>query len=243
MFTIRNTIKKIYLALINSIYPPKCMVCKQNVSDDDHFCSICWPKIEFISEPFCKICGLPQAVEYLVFECQSCQSLKPKFDLSKSVFRYNWITRKMIKNFKFYGKTYYSKNFAQLIFKSCKELVNSCDYIIPVPMHDNDLHNRGFNQTLLIAISLAQISNKPLLKNTLLKIKQSEAQSTLSRKERLENLKNVFAVNSKHYLLKDKNVVIIDDVMTTGATLNECAKVLKKAGVKKVITLSIARSY
>lgn len=243
-FQLLKFLKKFFTNFLNSVYPPRCMSCNANVSSCHQFCEKCWSKIEFISEPYCHKCGLPHPVHYLSNkDCESCNKLKPRFNQCKSVFRYSAVTNKLIKKFKFHDTTIYGQSFAQLIFKSARSLVEASDFLIAVPMYKKDLKVRKYNHAFLIARALSKLASKKLLPDTLIKHRQSLSQSGLTRSERLKNLEKAFSIAKNHDLIKGKNILLIDDVMTTGTTLNECSKVLKRAGAKRVIVLTVARSY
>ena len=127
--------------------------------------------------------------------------------------------------------------------KRIKDFPNKIDYIAPVPMHLRKMRRRGFNQSLLMAVALSKKTGIPIVKNLLRKNKHTKNQISLVGKERKKNLKNAFIFNFDHKdLVINKNILIIDDVFTTGTTINECAKILKDQKAKKVFALTIAKT-
>lgn len=157
-------------------------------------------------------------------------------------FNYKSIVRKYILQYKFFGKVYLSRFFSYQILKNPKinQIFKNYDIIIPVPMDSKKKSERGYNQTELI-INLVSNKRDILVENRVLyKAKNTKTQSTLSLNERYENIKNAFLVKNIEKI-KDKKVIIFDDIYTTGATVNEISKILKNAGVKKILVLVIAR--
>lgn len=185
---------------------------------------------------------MPLPADYLGRRCYSCTELKPIFDECISIFRYDEFTKKLIHDFKFNDKTQYAKSFASLIYRQSSELIGKADLIIPVPMHKTNLRRRQYNHALLIAKSLSKLADKEFKVDALIKARPSQNQMGLRRHERMKNLQNTFAV-PQAFKVKGKVVVLVDDVMTTGATANECAKTLKKAGARRVNVLTVARAY
>lgn len=158
------------------------------------------------------------------------------------VFKYDAIIRNLILHYKFNEKPYLYKSFTEFLKNYQKEclLFDFYDIIVPVPISKKRLKRRGYNQSYLIAKEIAKILNCRLEKNSLLKEKDNIAQSTLNQKDREENVKCVYKVINKENI-ENKKILLIDDIFTTGSTVNECSKVLKSAGAKKVDIFTIAK--
>lgn len=218
------------------------MTCNQKVDESSHFCHECWVEIEFISNPYCLQCSIPLPVDYLGEQCVACAEHSPKFDMSRAVFKYDDLTKKMIHDFKFNDKTIYAKGFSELMHRFGRELMEESDVIIPVPIHPARLRKRKYNHAALLATRIGVLMDIPVEVDAISKITKTQAQVGLSRKERIKNLRDSFEV-SNHDAVKGKKVALIDDVMTTGATANECARVLKRAGAKRVYIITLARTY
>lgn len=232
---------------INLIYPLTCLVCRirLNPLSDKPLCEICWNKIEFNPAPFCRVCGrhLPAKSQKEVLICKDCQKSSYFFKRAYSVCIYDGVIKECIHLLKYNRKLSLAKPLARLMVNFAHKFLNmkKIDLILPVPLHKTKLRQRQFNQAKLLAKPLARAFSKELKDNLLIKIKSGPAQVNLSRAERLRNVYGSFKVkNSRH--LKDKNILLIDDVLTTQATANECARILSEAGANRVDVFTLARS-
>lgn len=171
--------------------------------------------------------------------------IKPQnryFEELISIFKYEGIIREKIIQYKFGDKAYMNNTFAKIILKNEKicGLLKKYDIIIPVPIHKKRKAQRGYNQTQLIANKISKCLNIKLCNNVLVKNKNTIAQSKLNKKKRVQNIKGAFKIlNSEK--IKGKDILLLDDIYTTGSTANECSKILKKAGAKTVGVLTIAK--
>lgn len=167
------------------------------------------------------------------------------FDEHAYIFEYNSIIRKKIIQYKFGNKAYLSEMFSEFFVKNEKicGFLKKYDIIIPVPMTNKKIRKRGYNQTQLIAKIVAKnIETLTLENNVLVKYKENKVQSKLTKLQRAENVKNVYKLQDEE-IIKGKNVLILDDVYTTGATCSECARILKKARPSKIGIITIAKDY
>ncbi len=158
-------------------------------------------------------------------------------------FEYKGIIRKLILKYKFQSQAYLNNLFSEIILRdenSCKVL-EDYDLLIPVPMYEKKKKQRGYNQTELISKNVCEKLNIILDINSVIKIRNTKVQSTLSAEERKENLKNAFYVQNKEKI-KDKKIIVFDDIFTTGETVNEISKVLKKSGAKEILILILAKN-
>lgn len=256
MSYIIDKFKKIFNFFLEIIYPNKCISCKKIISNG-YFCLECWKKLRFISEPYCKVCGRPFCnSNHYGLICVDCLHTKHYYNRSLSVFVYNKTIAKSIFDFKFYRRTFLSKIFAKFLLIKYREISknniinnidvkinnNNIDYIIPVPMHIKKLRQRRFNQSLLIVKDFSKLVNIPYIQDLLIKQKNTVQQVKLNLKKRKTNLRSAFKLNEKYKSkILNKNILIIDDVFTTGTTVNECAKILKHHKVNKVFVLTLAR--
>ncbi len=176
--------------------------------------------------------------------CHYCIEDKPKFDFARSILRFDHHSEKLIHNFKYYDKTEATKTLAYMMLKAYGNLISNIDFIVPIPMHKSKLKKRKYNQAAALALEISKLSNKTYSPDIIIKFKDSISQSGLSKEQRKENVKNTFKFNSKYKELAfRKNILLVDDVLTTGSTASECSKVLKRNGVKRVNILTIARTY
>lgn len=212
----------------NLIFPPKCIFCNtlMDIRADLHICAECYKKIPFMGHTFLKLDG---------------SGTEKGCDAALSICRYTGIIKHSLIRYKFYNKPGYYRAFAKLMTKYIFKVTNSTkfDIIISVPLHRNREVKRGYNQALLISKALAGATGIRECSRLITRTRNTGAQSLLDKKGRLENLKDAFCVTHKE-LIKGKNILLIDDILTTGTTVNECGRILKKAGANTVIAAVIA---
>ena len=223
--------------LLNLLFPSTCPVCGDASDNHTHnpVCGSCWKGIKRYSGPACLICGLPLVSEYATY-CESC--IKAPQPFSKIIYYgiYADALRKAIHLLKFKG----IKRLARPIAELLSELpIPDADGIVPVPLHSKKLRDREFNQTALIGRRLSRQARIPLLLDVLKKEKATLPQTDVTGKERLKNVKNTFTTGKSVTGLR---LILVDDVITTGATVYECAKVLKEAGAASITVVALARS-
>ena len=233
-------------SFLNLILPSLCPFCAKD-AEDGHLCQECISDIRLITSPICTCCGVPfisqESEDHL---CGRCIKEKMPFSSARSIGVYERTLLDAIHRFKYNGKTSLAKPLVKIMDRSITSnkisglSVNSCDLIIPVPLHKTRLKERGFNQSLLLARELARLYNLSMDYLNLKRTRATDHQVNLKGKDRLINVKGAFAVEDK-VAFKDKKVLLIDDVYTTGATIVECSKVLKRAGAKNVDVLTLAR--
>ncbi len=246
-----KSIIKIYNFLLKLILPTRCVSCDITLDDDAGLCQKCWNKIHFISGIICVKCGYP--LEFDLSDgknnmlCGKCLTHKTSFDSARSVCSYGDITGKFIGRLKYGDNLHIAKFIAKSMLPTFLQHYPDCTIICPVPMHKTALKKRTFNQSALIIVMLIKMLKKhniiiKYIPDLLQKIKITQKQNKLTRKQRLENVKGSFAVNIKYNIRKQK-IIILDDVITTGATVNECAKMFKKYDkTAKVHIISYART-
>lgn len=214
-----NFIEKI----LDLIFPPVCGICNKEINT--YLCGKCEKEINKIT-------------------CVGENKYKDKyFSTHMYLFRYEGIIRSKIISYKFDDKPYLYKTFCEIFVKNKKvcEFLKKYDIIISVPMYKKKKNQRGYNQSELIAKETAKkVENIEYRNDILIKIRNTAKQSSLNKEQRKENLKNAYVVNNNEYIL-NKNILIFDDIYTTGSTANECAKTLIEAGAKDVGILTIAR--
>ena len=233
--------------LLDIVLPPRCGYCGKIVSSDKSVCSDCFSKLHFISAPYCQICGAPFENETEIAEsshliCPDCISKKHLTRLNRSCIIYDDFSKKALLDFKFNDKILLSKLFAKWLQIGAQDILHKgIDVIVPVPLSFRRILKRKYNQSALLAYDLSKLIDIPVLPHTLIKTRHTKPQASLSENFRLKNVKNAYAVKNP-VQVKGKRILLIDDVMTTGSTLNECAKTLLKAGAKSVDTLTVART-
>ena len=229
--------------MLDLVLPPLCPSCDKPVSTNRTLCPDCWGKIHFIAPPFCKCCGMPFDVPVADGTiCGSCLETSPPFAQARAAILYNEHSRHLAITFKHADRTYMAPTLAGWLHRAGHEFWADADFIVPVPLHHWRLLKRRYNQAGLLAQQLGKLTDIPVLVDGLLRTRQTPTQGHLRRKERQENVKGAFTVKPSHLTrVKGKNIVLIDDVLTTGATLHECAKTLMKTGASKVNVLTLAR--
>lgn len=225
---------------LSLFYPTQCRNCLRYIKDFKYLyvCEKCFLLIKKLRGNICPICSKPLGSLY-ADKCLECLRYKKRFKQIKQAGIYEGALKELIHLLKFYKK----KRIADLLFKFIidnieEDYLNWPDVIVPVPLSKKVLNERGFNQTEIIGKKIAQYKNKPFL-NVVKKIKETLPQNKLGRNERLKNLNGAFETDVS---FKDKKVLIVDDVYTTGATMNEMAKVILEKGALEVKGLAIARS-
>lgn len=208
-------------------------------------CTDCWSKVNFISEPACAVCGIPFEFDVdLELRCAKCAQEKPFFDSALSLFRYDDASQNIIHQLKYNDKTYLAKYLAGWLHSRVGSKLQGYDYVIPVPMHRQRLKKRFYNQSALLAKYLSNLAGVEFSPNLLVKHKATSPQTGLSKAARFKNIRNSFSLNSAYkQQIVGANIILVDDVYTTGATLNECSRILKKASCAKIKVLTLARVY
>jgi ComF family protein len=247
-----NNDMKFLSPILNLLYPATCHICNQKTSD--HFCPTCWDKIGFLKPPFCPKCGRPFASESsLLYSpdhlCSECKSTKTYFDKAMAIGPYDGTLAEAIHLFKYNGKKGLGLPLGRIMIDYIKsnpslfplELAERSPLtILPVPLHPKRLREREFNQSLLLAKEISKTLKIPLIKDNLQRIRWTRPQIELKGEERLKNVKGAFSLKDPK-TIEGKSLLLIDDVYTTGATVRECSKVLKKAGAEKVYVFTLAR--
>lgn len=208
--------------LLELVFPNVCGMCGK--IDKNSLCPKCKTKLKQITK------------------AEIIKNSNKNFKAHAYLFKYSGIIREMILSYKFKDKSYLYKTFVEIIIKNKKicGFIEKYDIIISVPIHKKRMNKRGYNQSELIVKGIAKNLNINRERNVLYKVKNNKSQSLLTKKDRLTNTKNVYKIleSSK---IKDKKILLVDDIYTTGSTVNECSKMLKKAGASEVAVLTIAK--
>ncbi|MDI2113009.1 ComF family protein [Commensalibacter nepenthis] len=230
---------------LNFLIPPRCLMCDKIVLDAERVCADCFKQLHFIDKPYCSQCSRPfmSSVEAgRESICSECQESSVFWQNCRAAFVYNDGFKRLIMPLK-YNDQYKSLRFiSNFMYRSAQDLIDQADYIIPVPLHKKRLRYRQYNQSALLAWQLRQRGNITVLPMALLRVKETIILGHLNKAERQLVLQNAFVFNPKYeQRLKNKRVILIDDVMTTGSTIKECALTLLGAGVKHIDVLVAAR--
>lgn len=213
-----------------------CNACGKEVFNNKYFCDECEDKLPFIVGAKCQHCGR-KTIAYEIY-CTTCKNIIVDVDLGRSVFSYSEPISRLLRNFKYNNKQYLADLFGEYLATEYFKNYFRADVIAYVPMTKKATRKRGYNQSMLLAKVLSEKTNLPLV-DVVIKKRETERQAKLNRAERLKSLRDAFKVSEKD-AVKDKEVLIVDDVTTTGATAQAIAEVLKKAKAKKVYLLTVA---
>ncbi len=229
--------------LIDLILPPLCCICKRRLkSEENIICNDCYSRTRLIAPPYCERCGRPLPSPDIKV-CHTCITEQHPCSYIRGASPYDGITENLIILLKYNGKRGTAKTLGKLMTRviSKEDTYTNCEIIVPVPLHRTRKRERGYNQAELLGEKLSAELNLPLISNALIRMRATPSQTKLPSEKRQKNVKDAFAVNKRTAeLIKDKTVLLVDDVMTTGATLNECARTLLKGGVKEVLGIVCA---
>lgn len=238
-----NTARSVARHLLDAILPPRCLKCGELVDIQGGVCPTCWLGLRFLAPPACACCGLPfefdQGAGAL---CAACVAAPPPFDRARAVFRYDDDSRDLILAFKHADRTSSAPTFARWLARAGGELLTDADLVAPVPLHWTRLFARRYNQSALLAVALAGISGKTVVPDLLIRRRATPRQGRLGRLARQRNVAGAFALHPRQIdRVTGRRVLLIDDVVTTGATAAGCARALRQAGAAGVDVLALAR--
>lgn len=245
--TTGRSIETIFTSLINIIYPKICVACNDkldNISPPNKvLCIKCHSKIKKNLPPFCCQCGRHLTTQNFTKNiCSDCIKSPLFFDRAFSPCIYEGVIKELIHQFKYKNKDYLGYTLSKFMIKFIKDYwlpMNYLDLIIPVPLHRSKFREREFNQAQILGSYIAQNFNKEILCDLLLRHCRTRTQTGLNNTERFLNVRDTFSLKPKTSI-KNKNILLIDDVLTTGATSSEAARLLKSAGANIVFVLTLA---
>lgn len=240
----RGILDKIY----DVLFPQDCIYCEGERRTGGVFlCNLCRKDVALISRPYCNRCGRPLDTSYEfsheAFECAPCRKDASYFDQARSLGIYEAALKQLIHHFKYNKQPAVMREIAPLLqayFREPNEFHGEF-WVVTVPLHVRKLRNRGFDQSYLIAREIAEIINMPLRADILARVKETEPQASKHKNDRLKNVRDAFIVNRPEEV-RGRDLLLVDDVFTTGATLNEAARVLKKAKAGRVLAFTVARA-
>ena len=237
--------KRIIRHLLKILYPPKCIICKCYVKNEmNEICADCINTLPFKEGKTCPVCSIPVSFSYGDMTCHRCRYEKRYFDRAVSPFTYEGEIRSAVLNYKFYGKTFYAKTLAQFMYDEIKEQFGNTlpDVLTYVPLHPLRYISRGYNQSKMLADYIGEKLNIPVTR-TLIKIKNTRPLSSQKHKNRHDAVKGVYQLyKNSPDILNGKTVLLIDDIITTGATISECSHILKRGGAKTVLAATVAQT-
>lgn len=231
----------LFRKIIDFLIPLRCLKCGNILEEKEGLCANCWPSVSFISKPFCHCCGRP--FDFEIEEgalCGLCIHSEPYFKTARSVFSYTQESKDLVLRFKHTDNIQAAPLFGTWLARIAETIENPL--CIPVPLHWTRLFMRTYNQAALLAQEVAKLKGWAYFPSVLLRTKRTPSQGLLSKEKRFKNVKRAFRVpKNKEFFIEKRKILLIDDVFTTGATLNACAKALLKAGAQEVHALTLAR--
>lgn len=236
--------------VLNFLYPPRCAVCgaRFGLEAGHRVCAQCLERVERLPEPMCSVCGAPlESASGSQSRCSQCLNSPPYFTTARAIARYRPSAESdrtslpgVIRRHKYGLDQSLEKALAEFIGDELPHTASDCDLVIPVPLHRSRLWWRGFNQAALLAAVVARRLGAPLEVSALTRIRATTPQTSQNHDARRRNVRGAFAVR-RPARVKGRRVLLVDDVMTTGATADECARVLLRAGASRVDVLTLAR--
>ena len=229
--------------LLSLLYPPHCAACGEDTASGVHLCAACAGKVQKIEAPFCHQCSQPfdGAIEG-EFICSQCKDRQYHFDCAVTRYMSRGVVREFIHRFKYDRQFYLRHPLAAWMMEALEDeriLRQPFDAFVPVPLHSARYRERDFNQAEVLAKLISKQSKKPIL-HALKRIRYTTTQTRLDREERMENLRNAFRVRHAPSV-QSRHLILVDDVFTTGSTVEECARVLRQSGAASVRVITVAR--
>lgn len=244
--SIFSVLKTITESIINIIYPPICVGCNKpmhHTKNNIFLCSQCYYNIKRHTPPFCQKCGrgLIEAENIIKGICPTCIDRRYHFQRAYSICSYEGTIKELIHKFKYSQKLHYKIIFEKLCseFIDAFKILSDIDIIIPIPLHSARLREREYNQSQILSSILSNIINKPVVSNLLMRVRNTKPQVALDEKSRIENICGCFSVKNNQ-MLKSRNILLVDDVLTTGITLSEAAKSIKEFKPNNIFAFAMA---
>jgi ComF family protein len=232
-------------ATLDLLLPPQCLTCDAPVDAPGRFCPECFRQTDFITEPFCVRCGAPFAHAGQGGRdrlCPYCLADEPPWGRARAALRYDLLSRRVVLAFKYGDRTEYAAALAPLMARAGAALLREAEVIVPVPLHRRRLIARRYNQAALLARALARLSGKPAVPDALQRTRATVPLADFGRAARAETVKGAFAMRPGRVgRIADRHVLLVDDVLTSGATCGACTRVLLAAGAAGVDVLVAAR--
>ena len=234
--------RRVWRGLIDFLVPPKCLVCREAVLEPASLCVSCWSKLKHIDAPHCNVMGTPFAYDQGEGAVSAAALVEPpNWNRARAAVAYDEASRGIVQALKYRDTMEAGLLMARLMARAGRQVIQEADIIIPVPLHRFRLWSRRFNQAAFLSQQLSWQFAKPYLTDVLLRTKTSRSQVGLSFDERRKNVAKVFHATSKGASrLAGRRILLVDDVLTTGATAGSCVAVLKRAGAANVDVLTFA---
>lgn len=231
--------------LLDVLLPPQCLCCDQPMAASGRLCPACFMTLEMITAPFCQVCGTPLGVQPRrgMICCDDCAEDPPPWHRARAAFRYDGAGRGLILPLKYGDRTELAQPLARMMARAGWDLLNEADLLVPVPMHPRRLRQRKYNQAAMLAAAVGRMAHRPVALDGLERRRATRSLAELSAEDRAKVVTGAFAIG-RHaaHRLAGRRVILVDDVLTSGATARACTAVLLAAGVASVDVLVAART-
>jgi ComF family protein len=239
---VTQTMNRLWRTVVDTVTPPRCLACHAEITGAASLCIACWQQLKLIEEPVCNVLGTPFAYEQGVGAVSAAALANPPpWDRMRAAAVYDEAARPLVHALKYRDTPEAGLMMARLMARAGRRLLEDADVIVPVPLHRWRLWRRRFNQSAFLAQKIAQASGKTYRPDVLTRVKATRSQVGLHEDERRRNVSRAFAVSATGSAqIAGKNLVLVDDVLTTGATAGYCATVLRQAGARRIDVLCFA---
>ena len=232
-------------AALDLLLPPQCLTCDASVGEPGLLCAACFRETSFVTAPMCICCGVPfgnAGQGGTVQLCPTCRVGQQAYDTARAALRYDIQARRIVLPFKHADRIELAYGLVPLMARAGAALLERAEVLVPVPLHRRRLFSRRYNQAALLARGLARVAHRPAVLDGLLRHRATPPLGERNAVERAATVDGAFAVRpARRVAIEGRRVLLIDDVMTSGATANECARVLRAAGAASVDVLVAAR--
>jgi ComF family protein len=228
-------------AALDLLFPAVCPLCASRLGAGrrDPVCGDCWTRFARLAPPLCAVCGVPAPSEAAAVACAGCRDARPAFDYARAAASYGGAVREAIHGLKFGGRRSLARPLGDLVGEQCADALSERpDALVPVPLARARERERGFNQAALVAERVGERLGLRVRARWLVRLRATAPQSDLTATERRANVADAFAAAPA---VAGRHVVVVDDVITTGATVGECARALRASGARRVGVLAVAR--
>ncbi len=236
---------RLVVAALDLLLPPTCILCSAQVDAPGLLCGACFGELSVIGAPYCTCCGVPFELAWHAAEgglCQGCIDTPPAFEHARAALTYDNASRRLVLPFKHGDRIEFAAVLARFMVQAGAELLRRADIIVPVPLHRRRLFVRRYNQAALLAQTLGRMTGRPVMVDALARVAATRTLDGKSAAERRDEVAGAFAVRPRRAnLLQGRRVLLIDDVMTSGATAGACSEELLAAGVTAVDVLVAVR--
>lgn len=238
-----EVLKRSGAGFVDLLLPPRCPSCRTIVGEDGSFCAPCWSRLHFLTAPMCACCGLPFA--YSIGDealCGACAEAQPPFGRARAALVYNATSAGLVLALKHGDRTGLARVMAGMMARAAALMLADRPILVPVPLHARRLRARRFNQAALLARMLARNADLPVITAALERVRDTPISRGMSRRRRAENVRGAIRVRKRVAAhIKGAHILLVDDVMTTGATAEACARALRRAGAARIDVVTFAR--